>query len=73
VKLTFSHGAAFQDPEKLFNAMLEGNKWRAIDFFEGDRINERALKALVKEALAYDALKAKSSASKRKSKPRRSK
>jgi hypothetical protein len=52
--------------------MLEGNKWRAIDFLEGDRINERALKALVKEALAYDALMAKSSASKGKAKPRRS-
>jgi hypothetical protein len=73
VKLTFDHGAAFQDSGKLFNASLEGNQRRAIDFFEGDRINERALKALLKEALAYDALKAKSSASKGKSTPRRSK
>jgi hypothetical protein len=73
VKLTFADGAAFQDPEKLFNAMLEGNKWRAIDFFEGDKIKERALKALLKEGLANDALKAKSSASKGKSKPRRAK
>ncbi|MGA8097868.1 MAG: DUF1801 domain-containing protein [Candidatus Cybelea sp.] len=73
VKLTFSDGAALADTAKLFNAMLEGNKWRAIDFFEGDRINERALKALVKEALAYDASKAKRSASKAKSKARKSK
>jgi hypothetical protein len=73
VKMTFSHGAALQDPNKLFNAGLEGNQWRAIDLFEGDKINERALKALVKEALAYDALKAKNSASKPKSKPRSSK
>jgi len=73
VKLVFSDGAAFRDPDKLFNSMLEGNKWRAIDFFEGDKINERALKALLKEALAYDASKAKSSANKTKSKPRRSK
>lgn len=73
VKLTFSDGAALKDLGKLFNAMLEGNKWRAIDFFEGDKVNERALKALVKEAVAYDALKPKSSASKAKSKPRKSK
>ncbi len=68
VKVTFDHGAALADPDKLFNAGLEGNQRRAIDFFEGDRINERALKALFKEALAYDALKAKSSAAKKKSK-----
>jgi hypothetical protein len=54
VKLTFSHGAAFKDPEKLFNSMLEGNQWRAIDIFEGDKINERALKNLLQEALAFD-------------------
>jgi len=44
VKLTFSHGASLPDPDKLFNAGLGGNTWRAIDFFEGDKINERALK-----------------------------
>jgi len=54
VKLTFSNGAALKDPEKLFNSMLEGNVWRAIDIFEGDKINERALKNLLKEALALD-------------------
>src|SRR6202042_2169248 len=42
VKLTFSHGASLPDPDKLFNAGLEGKVWRAIDFFEGDKINERA-------------------------------
>ena len=72
VKMVFSDGAALRDPDKLFNAMLEGNKWRAIDFREGDKINERALKALLKEALTYDAVKTKSSTSKRKSKPRKS-
>ena len=45
VKLTFSHGASLADPDMLFNAGLEGNQWRAIDFFEGDKINERALKS----------------------------
>jgi hypothetical protein len=73
VKVTFNYGAALRDPGKLFNAGLEGNKWRAIDFFEGDKINERGMKTLLKEALAYDALKAKNSASKGKSKPRKSK
>jgi hypothetical protein len=71
VKLTFSDGAALADPGKLFNAMLEGNKWRAIDFFEGDKIDARALKALLKEAIAHDSLKTKSSARKAKSKPRK--
>jgi hypothetical protein len=51
VKLTFAYGASLPDPDKLFNASLEGNARRAIDFFEGDRINERALKALVRAAI----------------------
>lgn len=72
VKITFAHGAALRDPEKLFNNGLGGKQWRAIDLFEGDKINELALKGLVKEALSYDALKAKNSASKRKPKPRSS-
>src|SRR5262252_2470941 len=46
VKLTFDHGAELADPDKLFNAGLEGNQRRAIDFLEGDMVNERALKAL---------------------------
>lgn len=54
VKLTFSHGARLPDPDKLFNAGLEGNAWRAIDLFEGDKINARALKDLVRAAVAYN-------------------
>jgi hypothetical protein len=54
VKLTFSHGASLPDPDKLFNAGLGGNQWRAIDLFEGDRINERALKNLIRAAIAYN-------------------
>jgi hypothetical protein len=59
VKLTFSHGASLPDPDKLFNAALEGNAWRAIDFFEGDKINERALKDLVRAAVDYNQIKLK--------------
>jgi hypothetical protein len=47
VKMTFAKGAALEDPSSLFNASLEGNTRRAIDFHEGDKINEKALKALV--------------------------
>jgi hypothetical protein len=54
VKLTFAHGASLPDPDKLFNAGLEGNMRRAIDFFEGDKINERALKNLVRAAIEYN-------------------
>jgi hypothetical protein len=62
VKLTFSNGASLPDPEKLFNAGLGGNKWRAIDLFEGDKINARALKSLVRAAIEYNQLKLKSKA-----------
>jgi len=54
VKLTFAHGAHVPDPEKLFNAGLEGNARRAIDFFEGNKMNERALTTLVRAAIAYN-------------------
>jgi hypothetical protein len=54
VKLTFSQGASLPDPDKLFNAGLEGNRWRAIDFHEGDGINERALKNIIRAAVAYN-------------------
>jgi hypothetical protein len=54
VKLTFDHGARLADPEKLFNAGLEGNQRRAIDFAEGDKVNARALKNLVRAAIAYN-------------------
>jgi len=59
VKLTFSHGASLPDPDKLFNAGLEGKMWRAIDVFEGDKINERALKNLVRAAVDYNQIKLK--------------
>src|SRR6266851_4732799 len=62
VKLTFSHGASLRDPDKLFNAGLGGNTWRAIDFFEGERINERALKNLVRAAVDYNQIKSKKKA-----------
>jgi hypothetical protein len=54
VKLTFHHGAQLPDPRKLFNAGLDGKKWRAIDFREGDKIDKTALKALLREAVAYN-------------------
>jgi hypothetical protein len=54
VKLTFAYGANLPDPDKLFNAGLEGNMRRAIDFLEGDKINERALKNLVRAAIEYN-------------------
>ena len=54
VKLTFAHGASLPDPDKLFNAGLEGNARRAIDFFEGDGINARALKNLVRAAVDFN-------------------
>jgi len=62
VKLTFAHGARLPDPDKLFNAGLEGNLWRAIDLFEGDKINERALKSLVRAAVQYNRIKSKKKA-----------
>jgi len=63
VKLTFSHGASLPDPDQVFNAGLGGNAWRAIDLFEGDKINERALKDLVRAAVDYNQTKLKRKAS----------
>ena len=54
VKLTFFHGAKLADAGKLFNAGLDGGKWRAIDFRESDKIDKAALKALLREAVAYN-------------------
>jgi len=62
VKVTFSHGAKLADPDKLFNAGLGGNLWRAIDFFEGDKVNARALKNLVRAAIDYNQSKLKKNA-----------
>jgi hypothetical protein len=59
VKLTFAHGASLPDPDKLFNAGFGGKVWRALDIFEGDKINERALKNLVRDAVDYNQLKLK--------------
>ena len=59
VKLTFSHGASLPDPDKIFNAGLEGKVWRSIDFFEGDKIDERALKNLIRAAVEYNQSKPK--------------
>jgi hypothetical protein len=60
VKMTFAKGAALQDPSSLFNSSLEGNTRRAIDFHEGDKINEKALKALIRAAVTLNKSKAKS-------------
>ena len=57
VKLTFSHGASLPDPDKLFNAGLGGNAWRAIDLFEGNKIDERALRNFVRAAVDYNQIK----------------
>ena len=59
VKLTFFHGAKLPDPDKVFNAGFGGNKWRAIDLFEGDKVNAPALKNLVRAAVAYNQSKVK--------------
>jgi hypothetical protein len=70
VKLTFAHGAQISDPDRLFNAGLEGNERRAIDFFEGDKINVRALKQLVRDAIDYNQAKKKKSPAREKEKVR---
>ena len=60
VKMTFAKGAALKDPAGLFNSSLEGSTRRAIDFREGEKLNEKALKALFRAAVALNASKAKS-------------
>lgn len=57
VKMTFAKGASLDDPTDLFNSSLEGNTRRAIDFHQGDKIDEKALKALIREAVALNASK----------------
>jgi hypothetical protein len=54
VKMTFAKGASLEDPSHLFNSSLEGNTRRAIDFHEGDKIDEKALKALIRGAVALN-------------------
>ena len=60
VKLTFFKGASLKDPSKLFNSSLEGNTRRAIDFHEGDKIDQKALKALIRAAIELNVSTAKS-------------
>src|ERR1700726_1359641 len=62
VKMTFAKGAALKDPSGLFNSSLDGNTRRAIDFHEGEKINERALKNLVRAAVDYNQIKLKKKA-----------
>ena len=59
VKTTFAKGAALKDPSKLFNSSLEGNVRRAIDFHEGEKINEKAFKALIRAAVDLNKTKTK--------------
>jgi hypothetical protein len=54
VKLTFAKGASLEDPSRLFNASLEGNARRAIDIHEGEKINDKALKTLIRAAIALN-------------------
>ncbi|HEX2596173.1 MAG TPA: DUF1801 domain-containing protein [Luteimonas sp.] len=54
VKVMFFHGARLADPQRLFNASLEGGKWRAIDIHEGDALDMDALAALLRAAIAYN-------------------
>lgn len=67
VKLTFAKGAALDDPSGLFNSSLDGNVRRAIDFHEGAKINEKALKALIRAAVELNASKVKKKPAKRSS------
>ncbi|MGH9889723.1 MAG: DUF1801 domain-containing protein [bacterium] len=60
VKLTFFKGASLKDPSKLFNSSLEGNTRRAIDFHEGDKVDQKALKALIRAAVELNMLSARS-------------
>lgn len=55
VKMTFAKGASLDDPAKLFNSSLDGNTRRAIDFHEGDKVDEKALKALIRAAVRLNA------------------
>jgi hypothetical protein len=58
VKLTFAKGASLKDPSKLFNSSLEGNTRRAIDIHEGDKVNEKAFKTLIRAAVVLNSAKA---------------
>ena len=64
VKLTFAKGGSLDDPSNLFNSSLDGNVRRAIDFHEGDKINDKALKALIRAAIALNTSAAKKKSTK---------
>jgi hypothetical protein len=68
IKVTFPKGAQLKDPEKTFNAELEGNAWRAINLFEGDRLNEAGFKRLVRAAIELNGQKS-AKATRTKAKP----
>jgi hypothetical protein len=71
VKMTFAKGASLEDPSGLFNSSLEGNTRRAIDFHEGDKMNEKALKALIRAAVALNtAVRAKARPARSQKRPR---
>lgn len=72
VKLTFANGAALEDPSGLFNSSLEGNARRAIDIRDGDKINERALKTLLRAAVEFNQSKSKKKAPAKASKSKKS-
>ena len=69
VKLTFAKGASLDDPSSLFNSSLEGNVRRAIDICEADKINEKALKALIRAAVALNTAKAAASPARARKRP----
>jgi hypothetical protein len=73
VKLTFANGAKLADPDKLFNAGLEGSRWRAIDLFEGDKIDARAPKNLIRAAIEYNQTRKKKAPAAARAKVRKSK
>ena len=72
VKLTFAQGASLPDPNKFFNAGLGGNRWRAVDLYKGDGIDERALKNIIRAAVAHNhaGLRGESRANSRKIRPK---
>ena len=71
VKLTFAKGAALEDPSGLFNASLDGNTRRAIDLHEGDRIDDKAFKALIRAAMALNMSQAAARPARARKKPKR--
>ena len=62
VKLTFYNGASLPDPDNLFNTGLEGKQWRTIDLYEGDQVNERSLKVLIRAGVDFNKAKGKKKA-----------